>query len=83
MLSKLREVLIRECRLDLNKPILVGLSGGPDSLVLLDVLHQLGYQVVIAHVNHKLRPESTAEASQVEKIAAFMGFPFVLSEIDV
>jgi tRNA(Ile)-lysidine synthase len=83
MLSKLREVLIRECRLDLNKPILVGLSGGPDSLVLLDVLHQLGYQVVIAHVNHKLRPESTAEASQVEKIAANMGFPFVLSEIDV
>jgi tRNA(Ile)-lysidine synthase len=83
MLSKLQENLIRECKLIQDEPILVGISGGPDSLVLLDALHQLGYQVIIAHLNHKLRPESTAEALYVEEIAGLMNIPFVQSEADV
>lgn len=83
MLNKLQKVLIDECKLDVNKPILVGLSGGPDSLALVDVLHQLGYQVIIGHLNHMLRSESSEEALQVENFANIMGFPFVQSIVDV
>lgn len=41
--------------------IVVACSGGPDSMCLLHVLKSLGYLVVCAHVNHKLRKESDLE----------------------
>ncbi|OGI00772.1 MAG: tRNA lysidine(34) synthetase TilS [Candidatus Melainabacteria bacterium GWF2_37_15] len=42
---------------DKNNVLLVGFSGGPDSLCLLDVLFQLGLKPVAAHLNHNWRPE--------------------------
>ena len=39
----------------MTSKLLVGVSGGMDSMVLLDVLHKLGYQVSAAHVNFNLR----------------------------
>jgi tRNA(Ile)-lysidine synthase len=83
MLAKVQEILIRECRLVSDKPILIGVSGGPDSLSLLDVLHRSGYLIIIAHLNHKLRPESTLEASHLAQIAVQMGVPIIQSEADV
>ncbi|MBP6793728.1 MAG: tRNA lysidine(34) synthetase TilS [Saprospiraceae bacterium] len=35
--------------------LMVGLSGGPDSICLVHVLSKLGYKVIAAHVNYKLR----------------------------
>lgn len=35
--------------------VVVGLSGGLDSVVLLHVLHRLGYRCIAAHCNFKLR----------------------------
>ncbi|PQJ33736.1 tRNA lysidine(34) synthetase TilS [Salinibacter sp. 10B] len=46
--------------------VLVGVSGGPDSMVCLAVLHQLGYDVHALHVNYGLRPGATADASLVQ-----------------
>ncbi len=40
--------------------VLVGLSGGVDSVVLLHVLKRLGYEVAAAHVNYGLRGEASA-----------------------
>jgi tRNA(Ile)-lysidine synthase len=66
-----------------TKPLLIGVSGGPDSLCLLDILHQSDYPLIIAHFNHKLRPEADSEASFVEKIAQAMEGVFVLGTADV
>ncbi len=41
--------------------VLVGVSGGADSVVLLHLLHRLGYAVEAAHVHHGLRADA-AEA---------------------
>ena len=76
-------VLKDKCRLDPQGPILVGVSGGPDSLCLLDLLHQAGYKVIVAHFNHKLRPEAEAEARAVEETASRMGVPFVVESAEV
>jgi tRNA(Ile)-lysidine synthase len=38
--------------------IVVGVSGGADSLCLLDCLSHLGYSLVVAHLDHRLRQES-------------------------
>jgi len=79
----LEEVLRGQCRLDPAQPILAGISGGPDSLCLLGVLHAAGYRLVVAHFNHKLRPEADLEAAAVSRQARRLGLPFVSDSADV
>jgi tRNA(Ile)-lysidine synthase len=65
------EIILRdECRLVKDRPIIVGVSGGPDSLCLLETLRQAGYLIIVAHFNHQLRPESSQDARMVEKTAS-------------
>lgn len=45
-------------------PVLVGLSGGADSVCLLMILHQLGYPVESVHCNFKLRGEESDRDEQ-------------------
>ncbi len=56
-------------------PVVVGVSGGVDSVVLARTLVALGVEVVIAHVDHGLRPDSTADAAWVEALAVDLGVP--------
>jgi tRNA(Ile)-lysidine synthase len=65
------------------QPIVVGVSGGADSLCLLGMLNDAGYKVLVAHLNHKLRPEAESEAEYVQAIAGKMGLPFILDSADV
>ncbi|WP_439880189.1 tRNA lysidine(34) synthetase TilS [Pontibacter sp. MBLB2868] len=65
---------------DLCQPeskILAAVSGGIDSVVLCEVLHQLKYEFAIAHCNFGLRAED-AEADQqfVKKLAKKYDVPF-------
>ena len=70
--------------MDLNPPELADLppgllvtavSGGGDSLALLYLLHDLGREVVVAHFDHRLRPNSQAEADFVLQVAQELGYP--------
>lgn len=64
------------------EPILVGVSGGADSLCLLHLLQEAGVQVIVAHFNHHLRPEADAEAEKVRSIALDLKLQFVEGEGD-
>ena len=61
-------------------PVLVALSGGLDSVVLLDVaVERLGRErVIAAHIDHAVRPESAEDAREVERIAKAQGVDFEL-----
>jgi tRNA(Ile)-lysidine synthase len=83
MLDKIESILRDQCKLVISRPILVGVSGGPDSLCLTEIFRGAGYRLVIAHFNHKLRPESDAEADEVEKTAARLMIPCVVESADV
>ncbi len=83
MLEDLSHILQEECQLDPRKPIVVGVSGGPDSLCTMDVLERCGYSPVVAHLNHKLRPEADADSKVVQRIAEERNFPFIKGEEDV
>lgn len=56
-------------------PVLVALSGGPDSTALLLWLRTHGAEVVAAHYDHALRPESEAEAHEVQAFCSALGVP--------
>jgi len=60
-----------------GESVLVAVSGGPDSVALLDVLCSLrgplALALTVAHVHHGLRPEADAEASTVERLCARLG----------
>lgn len=59
--------------------IIVGFSGGRDSLVLAAALRRaravLGIEPVLIHVDHRLRPSSSTEARQALMLAAALDLP--------
>ncbi|CAH0347595.1 tRNA lysidine(34) synthetase TilS [Bacillus sp. CECT 9360] len=68
--------------------LLVGVSGGPDSLVLLHFLHslseELGLELVAAHVDHMFRgDESYQDYLFVEKVCKEWKIPFEGKRINV
>jgi tRNA(Ile)-lysidine synthase len=82
MLENIKSILTHICALHPTRPVLVGVSGGPDSLCLLHVLHQSGYPLVVACLNHGLRPESASEVELVQHIAETLGVDFDFSTVD-
>ena len=44
-----------------NNPVVVGVSSGPDSMCLLNLLEQKTNKLVVCHINHNVRKESTTE----------------------
>ena len=83
MIAEISKTLQETCALSLSRPLLVAVSGGPDSLCLLDVLWRSGYPLVVAHLDHQLRPEAADEAEYVASLAKKMGLVFCLGREDV
>ena len=64
----------------------VAVSGGSDSLALLLALHELapelGLQLSVLHLDHRLRPDSGEDAAFVGEWAARLGLTFTLRRAD-
>jgi tRNA(Ile)-lysidine synthase len=60
----------------IEPPIVVGVSGGTDSMVLLHAMMANEYAPIAAHFNHKLREESDLEAEFVKSYCLNAGLPF-------
>ena len=58
-------------------PVLVAVSGGPDSVALLDLIWRTrdahGFQPVVGHVDHGIHPESAMVARQVSDLSRELG----------
>lgn len=71
-----------ELRHQESQPVLLGFSGGPDSLALFHLLIEcrrfVPLDLHVAHVDHGWRPESGAEA---EKLKNEVKFPFYLHRL--
>ena len=83
MLQNIQSILSEQCGLNRNAPVIAGVSGGPDSLCLMSVLRKAGYHVIVAHFNHKLRPDADADANIVEQTAGRLNLASVIESGDV
>ena len=67
----------------IEPPIVVGISGGVDSMVLLHAMQEKGFAPIAAHFNHKLRDESDQESELVQTYCLDSGLPFRSGSGDV
>ena len=71
--------------LNLNDVLVVGVSGGPDSMCLLrllvDLKKELNLKIVVAHMNHKVRKEADEEEEYVRNYAKDNNLLFELYEL--
>ena len=66
----------------IDEYVVVAVSGGPDSMALLDIVNKVTDKIVCAHVNHKVRNESEAEALMVKKYCEQKNIIFEQADID-
>ncbi len=64
-------------------PIIIGVSGGPDSLALAHFLYQHSFSIIMAHLDHKIRRESDEDASFVQAAADSWSVPCYVKRVDV
>jgi tRNA(Ile)-lysidine synthase len=70
-----------------GRTVVAALSGGADSVALVSALARLagqeGFSVVVAHLDHGLRPESAADAAFCASLCAALGLPLRSGRADV
>ena len=64
MINIVKNFIINNNLINPNDYVICSTSGGADSICLLHILYNLGYKVVLAHVNHHKRIESETEEKE-------------------
>jgi tRNA(Ile)-lysidine synthase len=88
LFNQVRKTIDRYHLLERGDRLIVGVSGGMDSMVLLRLLNaycqEFDLSLIVAHINHGLRPvESEKEAEFVQKETERLGSIFEYGQFDV
>ncbi len=88
LLTHVRQYAQRNCLFTPGETVVVGVSGGPDSLCLLHLLRRLAPELRlwlhVAHLHHGLRgAEADADAAFVAELADCWGLPCTVGRADV
>ena len=75
MENKVLETIIKYNLIEDGDKVVVAVSGGPDSITLLDILNKIQrkgkikFKIIIAHVNHQIREEAIDDEKFVQNYA--------------
>lgn len=87
MITKVKKYMEKYHMVHAGDKVVVGLSGGADSVCLLFLLRELrkemGFSLEAVHINHKLRKEADREAEFVKELCNRWEIPCKMAEIDV
>jgi tRNA(Ile)-lysidine synthase len=75
--------LRKYCQTEPGQRIMIGVSGGADSICLMDLLQKAGNSLLVVNFNHHLRAESAADSEFVRQVAQSRGLEFIQGEGDV
>jgi tRNA(Ile)-lysidine synthase len=83
MIKKAQNYINEKKLLNPGDKIIVGFSGGADSVALLHILHNLDYECIAAHCNFHLRGEESDRDEQfAADFAASLGLSFFKKDFD-
>ena len=74
--------MLDERLLDKNRKYLVGVSGGVDSMALLDMLVKKAYNVIVVHYNYHFREDSDLDENLVRSYCQNHHLPFYVRQGD-
>ncbi len=87
LLDKVRQTIKKYSLIEEGDKILLGLSGGPDSIALFHLLFrlkkQLKFSLFLCHLNHCLRKEAGEEAHFVEELANSYSLPITIGKKNI
>ena len=87
MEEKVLETIQKYNLIEAENKVILGVSGGPDSLFMLDILNKLksklNFEIVVAHVNHMIREEANSEEEFVKEFCKKINVKFYSKRIDV
>lgn len=87
LLNKVEKFCVDNSLITVGDRIVVGVSGGPDSLCLLALLDSMrekyNLTLIVAHVNHSLREESDFEEEYVREFSKKLGTEFFSKKVDI
>ena len=89
MIEKVKETIKKYNLIENGDRLVLGVSGGPDSITMLDILNKLrktdefNFEIFVAHINHMIRVESTDDEKYVENYCKKNGIKFYSQRIDV
>ena len=88
MVNKVKAFVIENNLMQNGDKVLVALSGGPDSVCLLNILfnlrNDLNIEIAAAHVNHMLRGEEALRDEEYARdICNTLGIKFFSKRIDI
>jgi tRNA(Ile)-lysidine synthase len=84
MFEQIKNFIVKNGLITSGQTIIVGLSGGPDSVFLLYFLASIAKQydlsLIAAHLNHEWRPEANQEQKDCDALAQKLNIPFVTAK---
>lgn len=89
MKKKILETITKYDLIKSGDKIVLAVSGGPDSLFMLDILNKIkndeniNFEIVVAHVNHMIREEANSEEEFVKEFCRKINVECYTKRIDV
>lgn len=87
MKIKVLETIKKYNLIESGDKVVLGVSGGPDSISMLDILREvqeeLQFEIYVAHVNHMLREEAEDDEKYVQSYCEKYGIQCYVKRIDV
>ena len=87
IIEKVRKTIKSNGLIKKDDKIVVGVSGGPDSMCLLHILsmlkNELDFQICVAHINHMIRKEADNETEFVKEFCKKNNIECFVKKVDV
>lgn len=87
IIQKTKKSIARYSLINTGDRVLVGVSGGPDSVALLHILNKLRYELGInlsvIHVNHQLRKSADTDQKFVQDLCTSLNIPCAVLKLNM